>query len=160
MERLTSRLMALFRAMDAAGAWLGLLGLRLVLAWEFGEAGVEKLHGQDWFVEIQDRFPFPLNLLPAGFSWNLATWFELLAPVALVLGLGTRLAGLGLTLLTLVAIASVHAGHGYTIAEGGWKLPLLYLAMLLPLVLSGPGKLSIDHWLRARRPRTERRLWS
>jgi len=26
----------------------------------------------------------------------------------------------------------------------------MYLLMLIPLVLSGPGKLSIDHWLRQR----------
>jgi len=27
-------------------------------------------------------------------------------------------------------------------------LPLMYLLMLIPLVVSGPGKLSIDHWIR------------
>jgi putative oxidoreductase len=59
-----------------------------------------------------------------------------------------------------VAIASVHAGHGYTISEGGWKLPLIYLVMFLPLILSGPGKLSVDHWLRERHLKAERRLWS
>jgi putative oxidoreductase len=59
-----------------------------------------------------------------------------------------------------VAIAAVHAGHGYTIAEGGWKLPLIYLVMFLPLILSGPGKLSLDHWLRGHYLKAERRLWS
>ena len=63
-------------------------------------------------------------------------------------------------LLTLVAIAAVHAGHGYTISEGGWKLPLIYLVMLLPLILSGPGRLSLDHWLRRRFLQVQRRLWS
>ena len=30
-------------ALDTAGLWLGMLSLRLLLAWEFGEAGFEKL---------------------------------------------------------------------------------------------------------------------
>jgi hypothetical protein len=30
-------------ALDWVGLWVGLLSLRLILAWEFGEAGFEKL---------------------------------------------------------------------------------------------------------------------
>ena len=45
-----------------------LLALRLILAWEFGEAGWEKLHGDNWFADV--TFPFPFNLLPAEVSWK------------------------------------------------------------------------------------------
>lgn len=160
MEHLKLRLRRLLANLDQAGAWIGLLALRLILAREYWDAGVAKLHGQNWFGAIQDKFPFPFNLLPPDFTWHLVTWVELIGPVALVLGLGTRLASLSLAILTLAAIASVHAGLGYTISEGGWKLPLIFLAMLLPLMLSGPGRLSLDHWLRARHLQAERRLWS
>lgn len=160
MEHFKLRLQTLIKRLDLAGAWFGLLALRLILAKEFWDAGLAKFHGQNWFAEIQDKFPFPFNLLPVEFSWHLVTWVELLGPIALVLGLGTRLASVCLAILTLVAIASIHAGLGYTISEGGWKLPLIFLAMLLPLILSGPGKLSVDHWLRARHLQGERRLWS
>jgi putative oxidoreductase len=160
MEIIKQRLKTLLDNLDLAGIWLGPLALRLLLANEFWDAGVEKLNGQNWFVEIQHQFPFPFNLFPAGFSWQVATWVELIGPIALILGLGTRFFSLILSILTLVAIASVHAGHGYTISEGGWKLPLIYLVMFLPLILSGPGKLSIDHWLRQRHLKSERRLWS
>ena len=37
------------------------LFLRLILAWEFGESGFEKLHGTNWFADL--AFPFPFNLL-------------------------------------------------------------------------------------------------
>jgi len=35
----------------------------LLLAYEFGEAGLEKLNGDNWFADL--TFPFPVNLLPA-----------------------------------------------------------------------------------------------
>jgi putative oxidoreductase len=65
-----------------------------------------------------------------------------------VIGLGTRFWAVGLLVLDVVAWASVHAGNGYNVCENGWKLPLIYAVMLLPLLLSGPGRASLDHWLR------------
>jgi putative oxidoreductase len=132
------------------GAYLSMLPLRLLLAYEFWESGVEKYQGDNWFADIQAQFPWPFSGVPADISWFLATWFELVGAVALVLGLGTRFFSLSLVILTWVAIESVHAGHGYTISEGGWKLPLMYIVMFVPLILSGPGKLSLDCWLARR----------
>ena len=160
MEGFRKRLRDLLETLDRLGTWLPQLALRLLLAKEFWDSGLEKFHGQNWFADIQDSFPFPLNLVSPDISWTLSTWFELIGPVALVLGLGTRFFSASLSILTLVAIYAVHAGHGYTISEGGWKLPLIYLVLFLPLLLSGPGKLSLDHWLRERHLRPERRLWS
>lgn len=135
---------------DCLGRALAPLGLRLLLAWEFWEAGVEKFRGENWFAEIQAHFPLPLNLVPVDISWQLATWTELLGAIALVLGLATRVFSLGLIVLTLVAWASVHAGLGYNVCQNGFKLPLMYLVMLLPLLLTGPGTLSVDTWLARR----------
>jgi putative oxidoreductase len=66
-----------------------------------------------------------------------------------VLGLGTRVRAF--TVLTAVAWASVHAGLGYNVCQNGFQLPLMYLVMLLPLVLAGPGKASLDHLFTRRR---------
>jgi putative oxidoreductase len=135
-------------ALDQAGAWVGLLGIRLLLAWEFGVAGLEKLSGENWFADIQGDFPFPFSVVPVDISWFLATWTEIIGATALVVGLGTRFWAIGLLILDIVAWASVHAGNGYNVCDNGWKLPLMYLVMLIPLVLSGPGKVSLDHWIR------------
>ena len=139
-----------FRLFDDAGAWLAPLGLRLLLAYEFFEAGLEKLRGENWFTDIQDDFPFPFSVVPPEISWQLATWTELIAPVLLVLGLGTRFASISLIVLTVVAWASVHAGLGYNVCDNGFKLPLIYLIMFVPLLLTGAGKLSLDHWIARR----------
>ncbi len=80
----------------------------------------------------------------------MATWTELLGSLGLVLGLGTRFWVLGLMTLDIVAWISVHAGHGYNVCDNGFKLPLIYLIMLIPLLLSGPGKASLDHFINRR----------
>lgn len=147
--------------MDRVGLWIGLLGLRLILGWEYFESGLEKLRGENWFAEIQDRFPFPFNAVPPEISWQMATWFELVGSVALVIGLGTRFFGVSLFILTIVAIASVHWPvewstpgellQGYALTDtghGNYKLPLIFMAMLLPLILSGPGRFSADALIR------------
>lgn len=136
--------------LNLLGAYFSMLPLRLLLAYEFWESGVEKFLGKNWFADIQGQFPWPFSVVPVDISWGLATWFELIGAVALVLGLGTRFFSVSLVILTWVAIEAVHVGHGYTISEGGWKLPLMYIVMFVPLILLGPGKLSLDCWLRAR----------
>ncbi len=137
--------------------WLAPLGLRVLLAWEFFEAGREKLLGQNWFGDLQDRFPFPFDLLPASLNWQMATWIELIGAACLLFGLATRWATFSLLLLTLVATWAVHwPSHWSTLSElalgyaitdqgfGNFKLPLLFIAMLLPLLFGGAGQLSVD----------------
>lgn len=142
--------------------WLPQLFLRLILAWEFGEAGFEKLHGENWFANI--TFPFPFNLVSPEFSWHLSTFFEIVGAFALVLGLATRFFSASMIVLTVVAIAAVHwpdswntlaeLWKGYAITDkgfGNYKLPLLYLIMFLPLLFGGAGKLSLDNFITRRR---------
>lgn len=136
--------------LDASGTWLSMLPLRLLLAWEFWESGVEKFNGENWFSQIQSDFPFPFNVIPADISWFISTWAELLGAIALVIGLGTRFTAATLIVLDIVAWASVHAGNGYNVCDNGYKLPLMYLIMLIPLLLSGPGKASLDALIRQR----------
>ncbi len=143
-------LVQLPNGLGAVGSWLGLIPLRLLLAYEFFESGLEKLGGNNWFAHIQADFPFPFDVIPAEISWQLATWTELVAPLALVLGLFTRFASLSLIVLTIVAWIGVHAGNGYNVCDNGFKLPLIYLVGLAPLLLSGPGRLALDHWLAGR----------
>ncbi|AXA53503.1 DoxX family protein [Pseudomonas thivervalensis] len=155
-------LKTLHTQLDNVGAWLAPLSLRLFLAWEFFESGLEKWNGENWFAEIQSAFPFPFNLVPAQWNWELAMWAELIGAIALLIGLGTRLSALVLIVVTVVATAAVHwpadwsslseLAQGYAITNkghGNFKLPLIYLVALLPLLLRGAGKLSVDAVLRA-----------
>jgi putative oxidoreductase len=146
--------------LEGLGSWLAPLGLRLIMAWEFGEAGFEKLRGDNWFSHVQDDFPFPFSVVSTEISWFMATWFEIIGAFALVLGLFTRFFAFSLLILTFVATAAVHwpdswstlgeLWQGYAVSDkgaGNFKLPLLFALMLFPLVLNGAGKLSADHVL-------------
>jgi len=159
MHFLTQYYSQLISALDRLGPVIPPLLLRLLLAWEFGEAGYEKLIGSNWFEHAS--FPFPFNLLPTSLSWHLATWFELIGAAALVVGFATRFFVISLMILTIVAIAAVHwpsdwntIGQlltGYRIIDengdglGNYKLPVMFLVMFLPLLFSGAGKLSLDY---------------
>ena len=148
--------------LNAIGTWLPQLGLRLILAWEFGDSGFEKLHGTNWFADV--TFLFPFNLLPPDISWGMAIVFEIVGAFALVFGIATRFFSISLIILTIVAIAAVHwPDHWSTLAElikgyriidenndgfGNYKLPLLFIVMFLPLLFNGAGKLSVDYLVR------------
>ena len=129
---------------------LSMLILRLFAAYEFLESGLQKWNGENWFSEINGQFPFPFNILPDSLNWNLAMYAELLLPVLLLLGLATRLSALGLIIVTAVAWAAVHAGLGYNVCDNGYKMALIYIVVLIPLLLQGAGTWSIDQLIKHR----------
>lgn len=146
--------------LNGSGDYLAPLALRLLLAVEFGSAGLEKWRGENWFADIQHQFPFPFNVIDPDISWALATGFEVVGAAALIMGLGVRFFSLSLMVLTVVAIAAVHWPaewhsladliRGYAISDegyGNYKLPLIYLLMFVPLLLQGGGRLSLDRLL-------------
>ncbi len=160
----TARNLPFMSRVDGVGQWLTPLGLRVLLAWEFFEAGREKLQGQNWFADLGDKFPLPFSLLGPNLNWTLATWLELAGGLALLMGLGTRYVAAALWVLTVVAIYAVHwpadwsslseLWQGYAISNdgfGNYKLPLIYLVMLLPLMLGGAGRFSLDRLVGKRR---------
>ncbi len=146
--------------LDPVGDWVALLPLRLLLAYEFGNAGLKKFNGHNWFANYQDNFLFPFNVVPVEISWFMATWAEILGGFCLIFGLFTRFWALALIIISIVAISGVHwpdnwhslseLWESYAIsrksdAHGNFRVPLLFIAMLLPLLFRGAGKLSLDH---------------
>jgi putative oxidoreductase len=157
-DNLTARL-------RVSGDYLWPLALRLIMFWEFWEAGLKKLRGDNWFAQIpwadwQKGFPWPFSTIPTDLNWLAATWGELVFAVLILFGLFTRFAALSLIVITAVATAAVHwpaewgsleeLWGGYVITAdgaGNYKLPLLFVVILLPLLFHGGGKISIDHFL-------------
>jgi putative oxidoreductase len=154
---------ALTARLDGTSDAIPPLVLRLIMGWEFWESGLEKLHGDNWFTDIQSRFPFPFDVIPTGISWSIATWAELIGAIMLWVGFGTRVFAFVLLFLTFVATAAVHwpsmltmwsdLAKGYAITDmghGNFKLPLLFVVMLLPLIFGGAGRISLDYLLARR----------
>ena len=88
----------------------------------------------------------------------LAIVVELLAPIALVLGLGSRLAAAGLFGL-MVGAASTHVGDGFfmnwfgRLAAGheGFEYHLLVVALAAVVTTTGSGRFSFDRTVARRR---------
>ena len=161
MERIIVGYHVVTDALERIGEWLPQFLLRVIMCHEYWEAGVMKFKGENWFGSIKESFPFPFNVVPVDVSWFLATWFEMLGAIALLLGLFTRFFAMSLIILTIVAALAVHwpeewntlgeLWQGYAISNkgfGNYKLPLLFMIMLIPLFFAGPGKLSLDHLIK------------
>jgi putative oxidoreductase len=94
-------------------------------------------------------FPAPLAAI--------AIIVELIAPFALVLGLGGRVAALGIVGL-MTGAASSHAQNGFfmnwfgALPSGteGFEYHLLAIGLATAVVFNGSGALSIDQWLTSR----------
>ena len=149
--------------LSPAQDWVALLPIRLLMAYEFGNAGLMKFNGSNWFGRYQENFLFPFNHVPVEISWFLATWTEILGGLCLFVGLFTRFWAFSLIILSIVAISGVHwpddwsslaeLWKGYAITNkgfGNYRVPLLFIAMLIPLVFTGAGKLSLDNLLARR----------
>lgn len=81
-----------------------------------------------------------------GLTAPLTAVLEIAGGLALMAGLGTRLAGMVLGVVMVGAIVFVKADLGLISAEPmpGAELDLAYLAGLATLVAFGPGRLSVD----------------
>jgi putative oxidoreductase len=127
--------------------WLGSvfdLGIRVWVAQVFFKSGLTKIDSWDSTLFLfNDVYAVPV-LPPALAAW-LATAAELALPVLLVIGLATRLGALGLFILNYVAVVSFP-----DMGAVGIKDHVLWGVMLAVIFFHGPGRLSLDEWLRRR----------
>ncbi len=136
-------------ALAAIPASIPLLALRIALAVPFFKSGLTKWDGfltlsagahylfkEEFKLHIfgsEIAYPFPVAMA------TLAGIGEILLPILLVLGLGTRFAALGLLAMTAVI--------QLTIPEGWANFHLPWAAMALTLVVFGGGRFGLDAWV-------------
>ncbi|MDE2442404.1 MAG: DoxX family protein [Betaproteobacteria bacterium] len=88
------------------------------------------------------RTEYRLPLLPPEFAAPMAAFAEHLFPLLLLFGVATRFSALGLLGMTTVIQIFVYPDAYPT--HGTWAAVLLYL------IATGPGKLSLDHLIARR----------
>ena len=125
---------------------LPLLALRFAIAVPFFKSGLTKWDGfltlsngarylftQEFSLHILgNQYPYPEPILMA----TLAGIGEIVLPILLVLGLGTRFAALGILAMTAVI--------QLTVPEGWANFHLPWAAMALTLVVYGGGSIALD----------------
>jgi len=88
------------------------------------------------------RDEYHLPLIPPEIAATMAAFAEHFLPILILLGIATRLSALGLLGMTMTIQLFVYPDAYPT--HGTWAAVLLYL------MVHGPGKLSVDHWIARR----------
>jgi len=145
---------------------LGLLGLRLILAYTFFQPAMLKWSDIGSVISWFDYMGIPFPTLNA----YMAAGTEMAGVVLLTLGLLTRFISIPLIVIMFVAIATVHGQNGFafvneavsftdayvngTLVNGtiiqlqnGYELVVYYILMLVVLLGNGAGKFSLDRLL-------------
>jgi putative oxidoreductase len=122
-------------ALDGVPWSLVVIPMRLAAFSVFWRSGSVKL--EDWDSTL-DLFAneYKVPLLPPDIAAYMATAMELGCSTLILLGLGTRFAALG-----LIGMISVIQIFVYPMA---WPDHIQWLAFLIPLVLRGGGRYSVD----------------
>lgn len=121
-----------------------LLAARAYVAYVFFLSGVTKL--RDWETTVAlftDEYKVPL--LSPTVAALMGTSGELVLPVLLLIGLGTRFAALGLSVVNVVAVIALQE-----IAPAALQQHILWGALLAAVSIFGAGALSAERWLAPR----------
>jgi len=139
--------MRLIRPASARQLDLGLAILRTAVGAIFVAHGSQKLfvYGLAGVAAAFGQMGIPL----ASVTGPLVAFVEFAGGLALVAGLLTRVAGLGLAVNMLGALLLVHAKAGFFLPNGA-EFVLALLAATTTLAVSGAGAFSLDALLAAR----------
>lgn len=137
--------------------------LRVGLAVIFLYHGLDKIIngtvGTTWVGQMYEHRPeqVPASLTFTGTQLAVA-WGEFLGGIALLIGLLTRLAAVGLIIIQVGAVCLVTAPRGFSFDKGGgYEYNLALLAMCLALVILGAGVWSVDEMLARQRRQSRQR---
>jgi putative oxidoreductase len=133
--------MSLFRSPTAREVTVGLTLLRLVLGLTFIMHGGQKLFVYG-FAGVAAGFG-QMGIPMPGLLGPFVALVEFFGGIAILFGLLTRLAALGLASTMVVAILTVHLKAGF-FNPGGVEFPLSLLGMAITLVVTGAGAFSLD----------------
>jgi len=123
-----------------------LLVIRIIIGVIFFAHGIAKFNmGMDATAGFFEAVGIPA----AGLMAWVVTLIETFGGIALIVGIATELTAGLLMLIMLGAIITVKASVGFI---GGYELDLALFAALIPLLVHGPGKYSVEHLIKMMKP--------
>lgn len=144
------------RPLSAPASDIALVLARVIFAVVMFAHGYEKMFikGIGRTTEGFESLAIPLAIVSASF----VTVLELAGALLILCGALTTVVA-GLYLFQFVgAIVFVHGQHGLFIKQGGAEYVLVICAFVLVLAAAGPGRYSVDRWVRDRQRQREREL--
>ena len=117
-----------------------LLGFRVLVSLSMiNTHGIKKLI---YFSDTIQNIPDPLGI-GGEVSAYIAIMANIISPLLVILGLGTRLAAIQILSVTLVGLFIVHAADPWPVKDA----PLMYSLSYLLILFFGAGKYSLDHMI-------------
>lgn len=120
------------------------LGARLWLANVFWKSGMTKITTWDSTLSLFN-YVYSVPVLPPELAAVLSTAVELGGAALLAIGLAGRFGTAALFILNIVAVISYP-----DLSEAGLKDHFFWGLLLLIFFVRGPGKLSVDYWIRSK----------
>jgi putative oxidoreductase len=117
-----------------------------LLIFRVGVATLMLTHGYKKFMKLLEGstgFADPIGIGETT-TFYLAILSEFIAPIFIIIGYKTRLASIFPMMTMLTAALIVHANDPFARQE----MPLLYLASFFMIFMVGPGKISLDKYLK------------
>lgn len=125
-----------------------LLAMRLYWGWQFFLTGKGKLMHLDRVAEFFASLSIPWPKLSAGLTGTI----ECVGGLLLLIGLGTRVVSVPLLVILTMAYltADIDAVHAIFSDPGKFTsaAPFLFMLAVVVVFVFGPGKLSLDAWLK------------
>jgi putative oxidoreductase len=120
---------------------IGIALIRVISGLVFAVHGGQKLfvYGFDGVAGAFTQMGIPM----AAVAGPAVALLEFFGGIALIVGLLTRLAGLGLAIVMLAAILFVHAKAGF-FAPNGYEFVLTLFGAAAALAIAGAGRYSVD----------------
>jgi len=146
VEKLAAPVQSISETLTKYGSPLLLLYFRWYVAWVFLKAGLFKINDWDLTLTLFE-YEYAVPFLPFELAAYLATFGELVFPIFLIAGLGTRFTAIALSIVNIMAVVSYYA----TLAKGaGLVWHYMWGSMLLTNIIYGGGFLSVDQWLKSK----------
>jgi len=141
IEKASGIITTIYTKIDLA-APIANLAIRLWVANVFFKSGLIKIKSWDSTMYLFEN-EYDVPLLPAELAAMLGTAVELVFPVLLALGLAGRFGAFVLFMFNIMAVISYP-----DLNPAGIRDHQVWGIMLLVPLLYGPGKLSIDHFIK------------
>ncbi len=130
---------------DRAAVDASLLIVRIVVGVIFAAHGAQKLFGAFDGPGLQAIVEM---MGPLGYAVTIGEFF---GGLGLIFGFLSRFSAAALIVIMLGAIATVHGQHGFFLGQNpqamGFEFNLALIGLLAPILIVGPGRYSVGHYL-------------